>query len=197
MGGADGGAGVCDSSISTACGVTEKCVFDCPGSKWGCKAAGGGVSGDPCSGDSMCARGLICLEPRSGGPKECRKWCSANSDCGASTCYGAVNCASVVVGRVCDGGCNLMTAAGCAGAQTCVFNCMANAPMCVASGGKTQGQPCSGLGVGECAPGFGCYDSKCLKHCDASKDCTGMGTSCTGLLCTKGGKPLPGVNICS
>jgi hypothetical protein len=187
----------CSYSVEQpACPANQVCASSCgsPPAPPTCIMTSSLPEGASCTFDSDCPAGLACTIPLAGGPRQCRRWCNSSRDCPQGTCVGRPTCGAALgarEGAVCDGICNVVTGAGCAGDENCRLDCEnLKVVACVPAGLGTQGTPCTG--GGDCARGYLCTGGvpTCSKHCELNDDCTPWpGTTCRDVNCAGGPNP--------
>jgi hypothetical protein len=113
----------------TPCGLVPNC--GCPsgqkcslvGSVRQCVDAGTGVKGSPCTDDTQCAAGFLCVglfTTEGATERACYPFCLDESHCSgdASICFEAF---TGVTDRICSLGCNLLTGSGCPSGSKCTL----------------------------------------------------------------------------
>jgi hypothetical protein len=172
----------CNPLTSDGCASNEQC-YPQTATDSVCGAAGSFGKGEACGADTDCQKGLLCVGD------QCRPLCGTD---GSSPCTSAATACLPVkdpAGKpvtwpigVCLGGdlCNLVNNAGCATGQGCMA-VSAVTKACMATGGKTEGQPCQS--AWDCASTLYCVvkgdGGVCKKRCNAktnSPGCPNNGT---------------------
>jgi hypothetical protein len=165
----------CDFFLQCGCGATDKCTVATTGVA--CAPAGQSPAGAACSTDAECARGTICVPFF--GTLQCMQFCDSAHACPTDmACY--VNVKDIQdrpAGELCAPSCSLVAqdcpATGTATATGCYVSekhCTIDEGICLASGGASQGTPCTKMG--DCQKGHLCIDPAgpstpmCAKICD-------------------------------
>jgi len=160
----DGQCLPCDPITNTMCPEGMYCTYESGAKKPSCVEEGTQKIGEPCGGVDACMEGL-CTELSSSeeGPL-CYQICGTNTDCGEGVlcmdlqsspfklCAGA---SSV------DEACHLVDQDCAVESDGCYFN--GSAALCMTAGDGVEGESCAA--PNDCAEGFTCNNTICLKFC--------------------------------
>ncbi len=181
QGGRGGAAPDDDLMIPLSCSVAFE--RECSGAECEvarkCTAFGEVEPGEACVSDAECSAGSACT--LSQGKGICRSYCCAGSASCSSDEYCVPTSAFVNVEvevPVCKpandcslsfADCNVAGGCGCEAGLACIVVSSTGAVACAEPGDLTEGEACSQVGAGQCAPGFLCSASAgCLRLCAPS-----------------------------
>jgi hypothetical protein len=165
---------VCDLASNCGCDASTTCSWMSTTGDNFCRSAfGAAKQGDGCAADTDCVQGTSCVFG------ECRKYCTGDGQCGATTC--TADWTGFYPGLTCADQCTPVTNTGCSGTQACLIAQGRDATFCLPGDTVPLGADCSSAAF-SCVPGAICHDEGGAHVCRA--ECDPAGAACAAGTCT-------------